>query len=195
MFDRIDELGAGFVFVRHGETLANQMSVACGGDSPMPMIDSGRQQMKQAATQLRTLHYVPELIICGDQERTIESAHIMQSELNPQAQIRIDLGIKERILGEWNGQCHRIVQPKMLAGLTPNNGESRAEFKSRVMNFFNSNLSDLLHWPLLIGSKGNARILLEMTNDSDAPNFPNGKLLKVSLQRSAEFQIRQIERL
>ncbi len=185
----------GFVFLRHGETEANHRQFACGGDREEPMTDSGRQQVTEAAALLRGRNFTPRMIITGDLQRTAESAEIIRSELNPAAEIVLDPDFNERHLGDWNGQSHSIVNPLMIAEKTPPNGESRAEFRSRMMRCVNRQFERLFDWPLVIGSRGNARILLDMIQDPDAAFFPNGKLLRVEIAPGGEFQVRRIERL
>ena len=181
--------------MRHGETAANHNQICCGGDREMPMIDSGRQQVRTAAEVLRSHQLIPQLIITGDLRRTVESAQIMQNELNPAAQILIDQDLNERHLGDWNGQSHTVINPIMIAGETPNGGESRAEFRSRMNRSLNRQLKHFSNWPLVIGSRGNARILLQAIQDPDAAFFPNGRLLKVEIADLGEFTVQNIERL
>ncbi len=45
--------------MRHGETAANHNEIYCGGDREMPMIDSGRQQVRTAAEVLRNHRLIP----------------------------------------------------------------------------------------------------------------------------------------
>ncbi len=193
--ERNDLSHCGFMFLRHGETLANHLQIACGGDREMEIMDSGRQQVKSAATVMRSFDYIPQLIITGSLQRTVESARIVQSVLNPIAEILIDPDLNERFLGDWNGQSHSIINPLMLAGEEPNNGESRAEFRTRLMGSFDRLRKHFTEWPLIIGSRGTARILLEAVQDPGATNFPNGKLLRVHLIETGCFEVKRIERL
>ncbi len=185
----------GFIFLRHGNTQANTDRVSCGGDCGSQMDDLGRRQIRRAANSLRTRRIVPNLIFSSKLQRTSESAEIIRTELNPGAEILFDTDISERFLGEWNGQSQSITNPLLAAGKTPKGGESRAEFKSRMMVFFNRHLDRFFDWPLIVGSRGNARILLELTQDPDAANFPNGKLLEVHLSQSEGFEVTHIKRI
>ena len=181
--------------MRHGETAANYHKICCGGDREMSMVDSGRQQVRTAAEVLRKHRLTPQVIITGDLQRTVESAQIIQNELNPGAQILIDQDLNERHLGDWNGQSQAVINPIMIAGETPNGGESRAEFRSRMNRSLNRQLKHFYNWPLVIGSRGNARILLEAIQDPDAAFFPNGQLLKVEIADLGDFSVQNIERL
>ena len=183
------------MFLRHGTTDANQKEVACGGDQDSELTDTGRQQIRQAAGDLRNEGYTPRLIITSTMSRTAESAMIIKQELNSDADILYDSDINERFLGDWNGQSHTVVNPLLLANETPNNGESRAAFRDRVMRCFNRLTNRFEHWPLIVGCRGHARLLLEMVQASDAAFFPNGKILKVRTAQSDEFKVRQIDRL
>lgn len=185
----------GFIFLRHGSTIANQNLVACGGDQDSKLTDIGRQQIREAAEEMQKVGYVPHLIITSDISRTSESAMIIMEQLNPEAEILYDADFKERFLGDWNGQSHTIVDPLLLAGDTPNNGESRAVFRDRAMRSFNRLMDRFEHWPLIIGCRGHARLLLEMVQASDAAFFPNGRILKVSITQSDDFEVERIEKL
>lgn len=183
------------MFLRHGETLANLNQFACGGDQDENLIDSGRQQVREAAGVLQSRGYMPHLIITSPISRTAESASIIKEELNPEAEILYEPALRERLLGDWNGKSHSIVNPLLAAGETPRNGESAADFRDRVARCFNRLLECFERWPLIIANRGHARLLLETVGDSEARFFPNGKILKVSVVRSDEFEVRQIERL
>ena len=181
--------------MRHGETAANYHKICCGGDREMAMIDSGRQQVRTAAEVLRNYQFTPPLIITGNHQRTVESAEIIRNELNSVAQILRDPDLNERYLGDWNGQSQAVINPIMIAGETPNGGESRAEFRSRMNCALNRHLKHFSNWPLLIGSRGHARILLEAVQDPDAAFFPNGQLFKVEIAENGDFSVQNIERL
>ena len=105
------------------------------------------------------------------------------------------LFFKERLLGDWNEISSSIINPKLKAGETPPNGESRAEFEARILGSMTKISAHFLGLTLLIGSRGVARIFLESVNAKDAMNFPNGRLLKISLADSEKFKIVRIDEI
>ena len=194
MRDEVADEQLGFWFMRHGETWANAHQVACGGDCDESMIDSGREQVRQAATFLSSKGFVPNLIITSPTERNRESAEIVRRELCLKAEIHLEVGLTERMLGEWNYQHHHVVNELILSEAKPKGGESRAQFGERVMICFNNLRDRLFDWPLIIGSRGTARVILEQNHEGTATSFPNGKLMKVSLSQSKRFEVATIER-
>ncbi|MDE0309271.1 MAG: phosphoglycerate mutase family protein [Acidiferrobacterales bacterium] len=181
-----------FLFIRHGETIANRMQVASGGDSESALTEFGRNQIFQATDVLRQIGEAPDTIICSTNQRSIETAEILCEAFK--GQITSFPLLRERKLGVWNNQSSDVVNPLLMAGETPENGESKDEFRSRFLLGLNQ-VHDLLlnHRSIIVGSRGTARILLEMADDDDAANFPNGRMLRVSLVQSDQFELAGID--
>ncbi len=168
--------------------------ITSGGERNPPLTLTGRKQIKAAAAVLRKHGILINLIVAADSRRTVESAEIIKQELNQPAELQCNPIFRERYLGEWNNKPYEFIHPKLANGDTPPNGESQVEFKARFMSGLSQLLSQTQNWPLLVGSRGNARILLEMVNDMEATTFPNGSLLKITLASTAPFKIASIER-
>ncbi len=181
------------IFMRHGQTSSNLLNIASGGDANPKLTELGCAQAHEAAQTLIRHQISPSLILTSPSARNIETAEIINEYFH--LDCIIVNALKERLLGEWNNVSSDIVNPKLIAGKTPPNGESKEEFRIRVVNCLAAQSSFYVGLPLLIGSRGIARILLEMTLSKNAHHFPNGKLLKITLSDAEDFQIKTIDLL
>ena len=182
------------MLVRHGETTANAKNVASGGDSDPSLTETGCQQIYKVADRLKQMGDIPATIICSENSRSKDSAEILKECFG--ADITVDAEFNERSLGVWNNVSLEIVNPMLVAGETPENGESRAEFKERFFRAIDRHLSTLLdNSTIIVGSRGTARILLEMANKENAAFFSNGRLMQVSIENSDQFRVIDINYL
>lgn len=148
-------------YIRHGLTEPNLAHVRCGGDLDAPLIEQGRAQVAQAARELARMDPPIGLIITSDLRRTRESARIIAATLGD-LDIQIVPAFAERQLGEWNLLGIEETQPWLDAGMDPPGGETDADFTQRVARALHS-VRPLLHLhPLLVGSKGVARVMGNM---------------------------------
>ncbi len=181
-----------FIFIRHGETTANEMQVASGGDSEPSLTEFGRKQIYTAADTLNRINEVPDEIVCSENFRSIESAKILRKVFG--GEITRNPLLNERKLGVWNNVDISEVNPMLIAGETPQNGESRAEFRERFFRGLSQHHELLLnHRIIIVGSRGTARLLLELANKENAAFFPNGNLLRVTIANSSQFELVDIE--
>ena len=171
--------GAGFFFIRHGQTTANRDGVRSGAESDTQMTELGREQVRTAGRILRDLDVTPGLILCSPLSRTIETAHLINAGLD--LEIRIEPGLIERRLGDWNGQSIEQTRIPLAAGETPPGGESSATFRDRVLAAFRGLAPLCARWPLIVSSRGVARILMEQAGRGDAAMLANGAILRVAL--------------
>jgi 2,3-bisphosphoglycerate-dependent phosphoglycerate mutase len=164
------------MFVRHGATAPNLAGLRCGGDLDVPLSETGRDQARLAAEQMRAMGWPVGVIVSSDLQRTRETARIIKDAF-PNVELIIAPGFAERHLGEWNLLPIAETEDALNAGATPPGGESRAEFFDRIAAAVDTLLPRLSHLsepPLLVGSKGVARVL--------------GELLLGPLQRHATTQ-------
>ena len=178
------------IFLRHGQTSANLLNIASGGETNPELTEEGCEQAHKAAQALIHHHIKPSLILTSPLARNIKTADIINEYFH--VDCIIEEALTERLLGEWNHVSSDIVNPKLIAGDTPPNGESAEDFRIRIVNFLTSQSSLYCNLPLLIGSRGIARVLLEMVQAENAHHFPNGKLLKITLADSENFQVKKI---
>ena len=181
------------LFMRHGETLANINFVASGGDRNPELTESGIAQAELVIVKLRLHSLIPHVIITSPSKRTMTTAQIISGQLN--LDIVLEPLLNERLLGDWNDVSSDIINPLLAAGDTPPNGESRPEFRKRTLQGLRNHVELFQHMPLFIGSRGTARILLEMVAEEDPLNFPNGAIFKAKLADSEEFGIVHIKHI
>ncbi|PWC37401.1 histidine phosphatase family protein [Azospirillum sp. TSO35-2] len=149
----------GFHFVRHGQTEDNRRGVRCGGDRDVALTDQGVEQARRAAARFREAETGCGLVIAGPLQRTAVTGALFAAELGVPLLTRDWL--RERALGAWNGLPIALTRPWFAAGDTPPGGEGEAAFAGRVLAGV-AGLDDVLaQRPLLVGSKGIGRILLQ----------------------------------
>ena len=194
MTDRASE--SGFFFIRHGQTVANRDGVRSGGESDTHLTGLGREQARKAGLALDRLGTIPGLIFTSPLSRTIETAEILNARFG--LDVRIDPGLIERRLGAWNGRGVEETQPLLAAGRTPPGGESNARFKARVLAAFRGLAPLYARWPLIVSSRGVARVLMEHAGRAGVAALPNGAILRLTLADSGgseDFAIAGIDRL
>ncbi len=149
------------LFIRHGATQPNLDGLRCGGDMDAPLSDTGRRQIAQAAQQILAMNFCVDVIVASDLSRVRESAALLSEALDG-LPIVIQPHFKERLLGQWNLQPIEATEPLLRQGVTPPGGESNTVFTQRIQGALES-LRNLKAYrcPLLVGSKGVARVLRE----------------------------------
>lgn len=168
------------LFARHGATTANLAGLRCGGDLDLPLADSGRQQAQALARCVAALEPRIGLIVTSDLQRTRETAAIVAAALGG-IEIRTLPGWNERRLGQWNLRPIAETQAGLSAGLTPPGGESEADFKARIRAALIALQPLRAARPLLIGSKGVARILGEFARLPERLTLANTELVSLDL--------------
>ena len=160
-------------FVRHGATAPNMAGLRCGGDLDVPLTAVGRQQAVVAARQVAQLEPPVGLIVTSDLVRTRETAAIIALAL-PGVPIIIEPGFAERSLGEWNLRPVDQTQAWFEARCTPPGGESDNEFIHRIARALRGIKQQLIYRPLLVGSKGVARVMGELIGIEHRLELENG---------------------
>ena len=185
---------SGFFFIRHGQTAANRDGIRSGGDNDTELTDLGRAQARNAGATLERLGVTPSVILTAPLSRTLETAELLNTRLG--LEVLVERGLIERRLGEWNGLSVAATQPPLAAGETPPGGESNDLFQSRVLASFRGFTAFYPDWPLIVSSRGVARILMEHAGHEGAASLPNGAVLRVALADSgAGFEVTGIDYL
>ena len=187
---------SGFFFIRHGQTVANRDGVRSGGESDTHLTELGREQAREAGSRLHRLGLTPRLILTSPLSRTVETADLLNTWFG--LEVRTEPGLIERRLGAWNGQSVEATQPALAAGETPPGGESDAVFRARVLAAFRALAPLYARWPLIVSSRGVARILMEHASRKGAATLPNGAILRVTLADSGTdgaFAVASIDHL
>jgi probable phosphoglycerate mutase len=169
------------LFVRHGATALNAADLRCGGDIDLPMIDIGHRQATQAASRLAAMRPRIGVIIVSGLQRTRQTAEIIARHLHGVDTV-IEPAFNERHLGDWNRRPLAETQAELEAGVTPPGGESNAEFTRRIRHAVATTLLPrLAERPLLVGSKGVARVLGEMVGGKPRPAPGNADIVEFDL--------------
>jgi 2,3-bisphosphoglycerate-dependent phosphoglycerate mutase len=148
-------------FMRHGATEPNLAGLRCGGDLDAPLTDLGRRQAAQAALRIHELRIPVGVIVTSRLARTHETAQIVSRVLHG-VEVIIEPGFAERRLGQWNLKSIAETQAALAQGVTPPGGESNQEFVARIHAALEALLPRLAQRPLLVGSRGIARVLHEL---------------------------------
>jgi len=160
-------------FVRHGATEPNTAGLRCGGDLDVPLTNLGRRQAAQAGARIAVLQPPVGLIVTSDLQRTRETATIIARFL-PEVPVIVEAGFAERLLGQWNLRPIAQTQPWLEARMTPPGGESDDEFIDRVARAVRRIKTQLHRRPLLVGSKGVARVMGELIGVPHRLELENG---------------------
>lgn len=164
-------------FVRHAATAANLAGVRCGGDMDPPLTDIGRLQAEGVALCIAQMAAQPGVIVTSRLQRTRETAAIIARALG-NIPVVVDADWAERHLGEWNLRPHAEHQEALRARQTPPGGEPDAEFIERVRGAALRLPRLLPRRPLLVGSRGVARALGELTGLPERVDLDNGAMLE-----------------
>jgi 2,3-bisphosphoglycerate-dependent phosphoglycerate mutase len=171
------EMARPLLFVRHGATAPNLDGLRCGGDLDVPMTTTGRAQIAQAADALRRIGRPIDLIIASDLLRTRESAQIVSGVLGG-VPLEIDADWRERALGTWNLCPIGETEAALRADEQPPGGESNAVFTARIRSALAGLQSRVRSGlPLLVGSRGVARVLRETLDCRSVAPVDNGEVL------------------
>ena len=170
------------ILVRHGATEPNLAGLRCGGDLDAPLTALGREQAKEAALRIRELGLPVGTIVASHLQRTRETASIIGEVLGC-TEIVIEPGFAERRLGAWNLRTATETEAELLAGITPPGGESNTAFVERIVHATRVHIMPRLNrQPLLVGSKGVARVLREMLGLPGYTGLANGELVQFDLR-------------
>lgn len=179
-------------FVRHGATAANLVGLRCGGDIDLPLTDVGRRQALSAGRALVSQHLGIARIVTSDLQRTRETAALIAGVLGAHGhlpQVVVEPAFCERRLGDWNLTPTADTEIAMRAGLVPPGGESGEVFRDRILGALDR-VRALMDQPLLVvGSKGVARVLGEISGLPGRLALDNGVLCRFELGPRFEEQL------
>lgn len=166
------------LFVRHGETEYNRRHVRCGGDVDVPLTEQGETQAAIAAEQLR--HQAPgiDAIFAGPLVRTRRTAEIIHAGIGATCPLIVHPGLTERSLGAWNGLDIAESQPMFDAGQPPPGGETEEVFRARIGRTLADILAHPCRLPLVVASKGVARVLAILAGSEMSRPASNAEVLR-----------------
>jgi 2,3-bisphosphoglycerate-dependent phosphoglycerate mutase len=171
------------ILMRHGATEPNLQGLRCGGDLDVPLAPLGVTQVRRAAKALQALSLPIDVIVASDLQRTLASARLVSDAFGGLPLI-VEPSLRERSLGQWNLQPAALHEEALARGETPpGGGESNDEFARRVTTAVALVRARVAghRFPLVIGSKGVARVMLELLplhsrGGGDAPFDPQEAL-------------------
>jgi probable phosphoglycerate mutase len=171
-------------FVRHGITEPNFRGFRCGGDLDLPMMDIGCDQAYLLAKQIEKMHLPIGVIIAGSLIRTRQTASIISGVLGT-VPIEVEPLLNERRLGQWNNRPVADTEDMLKRGVTPPGGESEEQFTARVALAFEHLRPHLDRRPLLVSSKGVARILNGIFGGTERMAVANGEIVEFAVAPNA----------
>jgi probable phosphoglycerate mutase len=175
------DLDMRLLFVRHGATALNAAGLRCGGDVDLQLNDLGHRQAAQTARAVAHHPRPPGVIVASALHRARQSADLVARQF-PGVELVIDAGFNERRLGLWNRRPIADTELALAAGETPPGGESRDEFEQRIRAAVMRTLRPLMpRRPLLVASKGVARVLGELTGAPPRTPLDNGEMVEFDL--------------
>ncbi|MES2717786.1 MAG: histidine phosphatase family protein [Pseudomonadota bacterium] len=166
-------------FVRHGATAANLVGLRCGGDLDLPLTDQGRRQAQQVGRALLAGRQPLSHIVTSDLQRTRETATLIAGVIgstHPLPTLVVEPSFGERRLGDWNLTPTADTEAAMRAGLVPPGGESNDEFHDRIVDALDRIRPLMGASVLVVGSKGVARVLGELSGMPGRVALDNGVL-------------------
>jgi probable phosphoglycerate mutase len=170
-----------FYFVRHGATEPNERHLRCGGDLDVPLTALGREQARAAALRIRTMEIEVGTIVCSALMRARETATIIGGILGIE-QIAVEPLLNERRLGQWNLLPISETEELLARKVPPPGGESEEAFVERVSAMLDRLPPFLPSTPLIVSSKGIARVLSSMTGDVHL-KVENGEIVRFTIER------------
>ena len=167
-------------FVRHGATGPNLAGLRCGGDLDVPLADAGREQAIEIAAVVAALEPPVGLIVTSDLRRTRETAAAIAARLSGVPTI-VEPDFAERHLGAWNLRPIAETQPWLDARMQPPGGESDEAFVVRVAHALRRLKPRLAERPLIVGSRGVARVMSELVGQPRPLAVGNAELMEFRL--------------
>ncbi|MDD3168331.1 MAG: histidine phosphatase family protein [Eubacteriales bacterium] len=103
--------GKRLFLIRHGEIRQHSEKIFLG-QTDIPLSGKGREQAAAAADLLKQHGCSPSRIYVSDLSRTMETAEIISSRLNPQAVLVGESRLRELSLGDWDGRFISEIREK-----------------------------------------------------------------------------------
>ena len=173
-----------FWFVRHGATEPNLQNLRCGGDLDVALTDLGREQARETARRIRAMKIDVGVIVCSALDRARETAAIIGEALSVTT-IEVEPLLNERRLGEWNLRPVSETEELLKRHVTPPGGESEKAFAARILAALERVQPYLPSRPLIVSSKGVARVLNGLLGNGGRLEVGNGEIVQFEMQPPA----------
>ncbi len=180
-------------FVRHGVTEPNFRGFRCGGDLDLPLMDIGCDQAYLLAKQIDKMNLRIGVIVTGSLIRTRQTASIISGVL-ANVPIEIDPLFNERHLGQWNNRPIAETEELLAAKVTPPGGEAEDDFTRRISAALENLRPHLHRRPLLVSSKGVARVLNGLLGGPGRMQVGNGEIVEFSVAHEHDANVLKVAR-
>lgn len=182
-----------FYFVRHGATEPNERKLRCGGDLDVALTERGREQAREVAHRIRELGIDVGMILCSTLVRARETAAIIGTILRVD-RVEPEPLLNERRLGEWNLQPIEQTERLIAGNVPPPGGESEEAFVARISELVERLPRFLPARPLVVSSKGVARVLNLTLGDGSRLHVANGEIVQFDLRPALASAFGRIDR-
>ena len=120
-----------FLYIRHAQTEANFKGIMAGGESDIPLNETGLSQASSVGDQIHPDQLKISKAYISPMIRTKQTAEKVLKNYN--IELEIVEGFREWKAGEWEGvPFHDLPRPGTV-DFDPPGGESHEEFRSRVV--------------------------------------------------------------
>ncbi len=154
-----------FIFMRHGETQANQGNLFCGA-TDIPLNESGREQAIKARRVLKKLDISNLNVISSSMQRAQQTTQLALPDVN----FVTNADLSERSWGEWEMTA---ITHSVSYFDTPPGGESWSAFIHRVTQALN-NILLANEFPLIVAHSGVYRVIqFHATGSPNGARVPN----------------------
>lgn len=174
-----------FLFMRHGETLANTKGLLSGALCTSRLTQLGRRQVERAAHALFVNATPPDVVLLSPALRARQTAEIIRNHLRlPEHVFMEEPGLLERHFGCWESTPFETVKEQLLSGEIGEGGESMADFKKRVAAVA-ERIADMQGREVLAISHGMVWQTLHELHNAQTPWIGNADVYRVTLEPPA----------
>jgi broad specificity phosphatase PhoE len=156
-------------FVRHGESEANLKKVFAGQKDDSLLTDTGREQAKVTAQEIKAEGIVIDHIITSPLKRAYETATIIADILGiNHSEIKVDARVQEYDMGTLSGTPHKRIPS--VEFVTAEGAEDPEAFKNRVQECIHEALK-MSGNVLIVSHAGVGRVLEGIREGIEAKYF------------------------
>ena len=172
-----------FYFIRHGRTEANVHQLMAGGNTDIPLNETGHQQAMQAAQLLKAKCPDIQTICVSSMTRAKQTADYINREL--QRNILEMPELVEWRFGEWEGKKWDDVAHQFLTDGEPPNGESRLVFRTRILTGLQNAL--VQPGPVLVVAHGGVWYKIQRIFNLPLIKTDNCQVFKIYSQKNKDL--------
>ncbi len=166
-------MAARILLTRHGETYESRNSII-QGHSDTALTTVGRETALAVGEYL-SCHESVKVILTSDLSRTVETARLIASKIDPRPQIIQVFVLREMCSASLEGKpfalldALRASDPRGEEYAAPVGGESIADLRKRVLDWYYSFIPTAADGTLIVTHKGPLSIILQAIEPPMAP--------------------------